>query len=143
MDKIGNLELNIMSCLLINPELMDKIELEDKYFVKHQRLWLFMKSFYKKFKTFDPQLMYSVCKDKWHIVEYMVRLVEIDPAISNFELYQKQLVEEYNQSKKDRWIINKVYQLTNDLYVGNVKIETFREDVENIFNNANKIFKEN
>ena len=67
--KIDDLEFSILSCLLIKPELMENVILEDKHFKRTQRMWQFMKSFYKKFKTFDINLMYSICKDKWQIVD--------------------------------------------------------------------------
>ena len=91
--KIDDLEFSILSCLLIKPELMEKVILEDKHFKRTQRMWQFMKSFYKKFKTFDINLMYSICKDKWQIVEYMSLLLEFEPTASSFDKYQKQLIE--------------------------------------------------
>lgn len=140
MDKIDDLEINIMSCLLINPDLMKEITLEDKYFVKHQRMWQFMKAFYKKFGTFDVQLMYSVCKDKWHIVEYMIKLANVEITDSNFKKYQEQLIEQYEETKKDKWIKEKIYSLANDLYVGNIKVNEFRNEIDNVYVNADEIF---
>lgn len=141
MSEINDLEINIMSCLLINPNLMNELIIEDKHFIKHQRMWQFMKSFYKKFKTFDVQLMYSICTDKWHIVEYMSKLANVEPTDSNFKIYQEQLIEQYEESKKDKWIKEKIYSLANDLYIGNVKVKDFKNEVDTIFVNANEIFK--
>ena len=93
--KIDDLEFAILSCLLIKPELMEKVILEDKHFKRTQRMWQFMKAFYKKFKTFDINLMYSICKDKWQIVEYISLLLELEPTVSAFDKYQKQLIELY------------------------------------------------
>lgn len=142
MNNIGDLELNIISCILLKPELMEEIKIEDKYFMKHQRLWQFMKAFYKKFKTFDVQLMYSVCKDKWHIVNYIQMLLDVEPKKKNFEKYQQRLIEQYNENKKDKWIIEKVYQLANDLYVKNIKVDDFQNEVNKVYKKANEIFKE-
>lgn len=142
MNNIGDLELNIISCILLKPELMEEIKIEDKYFMQHQRLWQFMKAFYKKFKTFDVQLMYSVCKDKWHIVNYIQMLLDVEPKKKNFEKYQQRLIEQYNENKKDKWIIEKVYQLANDLYVKNIKVDDFQNEVNKIYKKANEIFKE-
>ena len=69
MNKYNDLELSILSCLLQKPSLMNEVILEDKHFIKHQKIWLFMKAFYNRYKTFDIQLMYSICKDKWQIVQ--------------------------------------------------------------------------
>ena len=64
MNKYNDLEISLLSCILIKPELMEEVVLDDKYFVKTKRIWLFMKSFYKKFGTFDLTLMCSVVKEK-------------------------------------------------------------------------------
>lgn len=141
-NEITDLEMNVMSCLLLKPELMEKIILEDKHFVKHQRLWQFMKAFYNKFKTFDVQLMYSVCKDKWHIVNYMVILIDIEVTTHNFNLYQKQLIDLYEERKKDKFIIENVYKLANELYVRNISVEEFKNQTQKIYDDAQKISEE-
>lgn len=132
MNSIGDLELNIMSCLLLKPELMKDIILEDKHFTKHQRLWQFMKAFYKKFETFDVQLMYSVCKDKWHIVNYMEWLVELEPIPNNFYKYQKQLIELFHETEEEKIKIDLIYKYANDLWVRNISLEDFKNKVDEI-----------
>ena len=133
MNEYNDLELSILSCLLIKPELMNELILEDKHFVKHQRLWQFMKAFYKKFQTFDIQLMYSVCRDKWHIVGYMVMLLDKEPTYYNFKKYQNQLIELYEENKKDKIIIDSVYKLANDLYVRNITTSEFKNKIDEIY----------
>lgn len=139
--KIDDLEFEILSCLLLKPELMEKVILEDKHFVRTQRMWQFMKTFYKKFGTFDINLMYSVCKDKWQIVEYMSMLLDFEPVINNFELYQKQLLELYEENKKDKYIIEKVYELANSLLVRNISTSDFKNKVNEIYSQADEIFE--
>ena len=139
--KIDDLEFSILSCLLIKPELMEKVILEDKYFRKTQRMWQFMKSFYKKFKTFDINLMYSVCKDKWQIVEYISLLLEFEPTASAFDKYQKQLIELYEEQEKDKWIIEKIYGLANELLVRNISTGDFKKEVEKIYYQSDEIFR--
>ena len=141
MNKTNDLEKNILSCLLQKPELMNQLILEDKHFIRTQRMWRFMKAFYKMFGTFDINLMYSVCKDKWQIVEYMEMLLELDPFIYNFDKYQKQLLELYEESKKDKYIIEKVYELANSLLVRNISTSDFRNKVDEIYLQADEIFK--
>ena len=58
-----DLEINILSCILQRPQLMEKSILEDKHFIKHKKLWLFMKAVYKKFGTFDFVIMYKIIKN--------------------------------------------------------------------------------
>ena len=137
-----DLEISILSCLLRKPELMENTILEDKYFIKHKKIWLFMKAFYKRFKNFDITLMLSISKNKYRMSEYICWLAEQEPAPSLFKQYEKQLIDLYNETKKEKWIIEKVYELTNDLYVRNIKVNEYIEKVKEIYNNADEIFKE-
>ena len=141
MNKYNDLELSILSCLLQKPSLMNEVILEDKHFIKHQKIWLFMKAFYKKFGNFDLTLMVNISKDKYRIIEYILWLVDKEPAPSLFNEYQKQLIIKYNELKKDKWIIEKVYELANDLYVRNLETSDFRNKVDEIYLQADEIFK--
>ena len=141
MNKTSDLEKSILSCLLQKPELMDKVILEDKHFVRTQRMWQFMKAFYKMFGTFDINLMYSVCKDKWQIVNYIIMLLDYEVVTCNFDKYQKQLLELYEENKKDKYIIEKVYELANSLLVRNISTSDFRNKVDEIYLQADKIFE--
>lgn len=141
MKKTADLEKSILSCLLIKPELMEQLILEDKHFVKNQRMWQFMKAFYNKFKTFDIQLMVSVCKDRWQIMNYIIMLLDYEIVTCNFDKYQKQLIELYEESKKEKWIIDKIYELANNLYVRNINLEEFNIKLKKIYEDANEIFK--
>ena len=142
MYKYEDLEINILSCLLQRPELMNKVILEDKHFIKHNKYWKFMKAFYNKFKTFDKTLMYQIVKNKFEFFKYLIWLYEVEPAPSRFELYQKQLIELYNESKKNKWIIENVFDLANDLYVREISVNDFKNKVNEIYDNADKLFKE-
>ena len=137
-----DLEISILSCLLQRPELMENTILKDMYFVKHKKIWLFMKAFYKRFKNFDITLMMSISKNKYRMSEYICWLVEQEPAPSLFKQYEKQLIDLYNETKKEKWIIEKAYELANDLYVRNIKIEDYIDKIKEIYNNADEIFKE-
>ncbi|WP_298061729.1 DnaB-like helicase N-terminal domain-containing protein [uncultured Rikenella sp.] len=137
-----DLEINLLACLLLKPELMDKIRVEDKHFIKHQRLWKFMKAFYEKYKTFNTVLMHQVCKDKYQIMKYIEWLLDVPVMSFDFEKYQDELIRQYNQNKKDKWLIDKIYDLANNLYVGNISIEEFKNEVQKAEENAIIIFKE-
>ena len=142
MNKYNDLELCILSCLLQRPELMGQVTLEDKHFIKQKKIWLFMKSFYNKFHNFDLVLMTSICKDKYRIVEYISWLIDKEPAPSRFNEYQKQLIDLYNETKKEKWIIEEVYKAANDLFVRNITLTQFNERITEIYKNADEIFKE-
>ena len=121
---------------------MEDTILEDKYFIKHKTLWLFMKAFYKKFKTFDITLMCSVCKNEYKLMDYIIWLLDVEPAPSVFKYYEQQLIDLYNESKKERWIIDKVYSLASELYVKNITISEFNNKLREIYKDSEKIFKE-
>lgn len=136
----NDLEICIMSCLLIQPDLMEKIRFEDKHIQKHQGMWKFMKSFYKKFGSFDINLMHSVCKDKWHVINYIELLACQDGMPCYFEQYQDRLIEKYEESKKDDYIIDKIYDLNMDLIARNVKVSEYKQKINEIYDKADKIY---
>ncbi len=133
MKRYDNLEMRILSCLLIKPDLMKDIIVEDKHFRAYSRLWKFMKAFYKKFGTFDCELMYSVCKDKYQIIKYLEFLLDLEPSTRNFNKYQKQLIEQYEENEKDKMIIEKVYEWANELYVRNISTDRFKELIDRLY----------
>ncbi len=142
IDYENDIELNVLCLLIIHPELMEKIKLEDKHFMHHKRMWLFMKAFYKRFHTFDSHLMVSVAADKRQVVEYTSMVLYADPIPSHFDLYQDRLIEMYEESEKDKWIIQKVYDLANDLLVRRINVQSFKEGFDKICEDAGKIFKD-
>lgn len=141
MNKYNDLELSILSCIVQKPELMEQVILDDKYFVKHKKIWLFLKSFYNKFHNFDLTLMYSICKDKYRIVEYIIWLMEKEPRLFLFNDYQKQLMELYDELEKEKYIIEKIYALANELWVKNINTNEFKNEIENVYKDADEIFK--
>ena len=143
MNKYNDLECSILSCILIKPNLMNKVILEDKHFVGYQRIWKFMKAFYKKFGTFDMTLMASVCKDKYKLMRYIVDILECEPTPLNFEMYQKQLIDLYNEEQKDKWIIEKAYEITCDLWVRKITTAEYKNEIDNLYVKADEIFKNN
>lgn len=141
MKEYGEMELNILSCLLLKPELMEQLIIEDKHIIQFKRMWTFMKAFYNKYKTFDLRLMYSVCKTKKDLMEYIEMVICTDAFTHNFNLYQNRLKEMFNEKQKDSWIINKVFNLSNDLYVRSITPAEFRTKLDKIYSDAEIIYK--
>ena len=142
MNKYNDLEMSVLSCLILKPELINQIKFEDKHIIKHNRLWQFMKSFYKKFGNFDPVLMFDMCSNNWKLVMYIERLADLELSANHFEEYQQRLIESYEELQKDKWVINKVYNLANDLYARNIKVDEFRGKVDKIYEDADRLYKE-
>ena len=143
MNKYNDLELSILGCFIQKPDLLDKTKLEDKHFIKHAKIFIFFKAVYKKFRTLDFNIMYSISKNKFRIVEYMVWISEYYGFPSLYELYEQQLIDLYEETKKNKYIIEKVYELANDLYVRNLEVSEFRNKIEEVYKNADEIFKNN
>ena len=139
---MNDIEMCIMACLLIKPELMKEVYVEDKHFLKRKRLWQFMKEFYKRFETFDINIMYSVCKDKWHIINYIEELSYVEAYPFNFNKYQDRLIEIYNDNEKEKWIREKIYTEAIKLLLGQIKSNDFKNKVDKIYVDAEKIYKE-
>lgn len=141
MEEYYDLEINILSCIVQNPKLMEEVILDDKYFIKCKKLWLFIKAVYQKFGDLDLNIMYSIIKNKYKFMEYITWLVDVEPNLSNFNKYQQQLIELFNENKKDKYIREKVYELANNLFVKNISIDDFRCRVDKIYDNADVLFK--
>ena len=140
MNNQNDLELSILSCLLQKPELMEEVILEDKHFKNSYKLWKFMQSFYKKFHNFDITLMCSVVDKRYKLIDYIKVLVDLEPNPNLFKEYQTQLLNLFLDTEKDKYIIGKVFGLANDLVARNVPTSDFRTMVDEIYENADKLF---
>lgn len=141
MNKYNDLELSILGCFLKKPSLLDKTKLENEHFIKHAKIFIFFKAVYKKFGTLDFNIMYSISKNKYRIIEYIVWISQYYGFASLYETYEQQLIDLYEETKKNKYIIEKVYELANDLYVRNLEVSEFRSKVEEVYKNADEIFK--
>lgn len=128
-----NIEIPVLCCILLKPELIEEEILEDKYFQNTQRVWQFMKSFYKKFKCFDIELMANVCEDNYRLMNYIKVILDSEATPHHFELYIKQLIEKYNEDERNKIIIRKVFQYANDLYLRNITTQEFKKKIDEIY----------
>lgn len=142
MDKYNDLELSILGCFLRKPELLDTTKLEDKHFIKHKKIFIFFKAVYKKFGSLDINIMYSISKNKYRIIEYIIWITQHYGFPSLYNTYEQQLIYLYDENKKNKYIIDKVYELANELFVRNIEVSEFRNKVDKIYANADEMFKE-
>lgn len=138
MERYYDLEISILSCILQKPDLMKETRLEDKYFVKHKKLWLFMKAFYQKFGTIDLTLMYQIIRNKYQYMEYLTWMIEVEPSVSKFKMYEDELIKLYEQKKKEKEIINEIFKMANDLLIGNIGLESFKNKFECLIGGKNE-----
>lgn len=122
------LEQAVLDCLIINPELMKNTKLEDKYFKKNKRLWLFIKECYKRFGTLDISLMASVCPNASDMIDYVADVIDGNHYSARFNLYQDQLINLY----EDFEAIDEIYKLSKKLYIRDIKLEDFKKEIKRL-----------
>lgn len=140
MNKYNDLEMSIISCILQEPKLIEKILTKENYFIKHKKLILFLKAVYNKFRCFDINLMCNACKNEYKLMDYIEWLVQLEPVPSHIDLYLKQLEELRTELKKDKWIREKIYLLASELYVKNITLEDFKNKINKIEEDAKILF---
>lgn len=137
-----DLELNIMACLLLKPELMEgvktekgeyKIIVKDDDFKKHKKMWRFLNAVYEKFGTFDINLIYSVCREKYKVAQYLETLVLMEPTPCNFMKYQERLIEQNKEEKETVELIDEILRNTNHLETRSITLEAYKNKMNKIF----------
>lgn len=141
MYNYGELELLILSCIWIEPKLLDTTKLKEEHFINNKKIFIFFKSFYKKFGFFDNELACRKASDRYKYNEYIKVLAKIEPTISHFNKYEDLLLELYNESKVERYLREKIFELANNLYMKNISSVEFKNQVDNLYNNIEEIFK--
>ena len=141
MYNYGELELSILCCFWLKPSLLETTKLEEKYFINNKKIFVLFQSFYKKFGNLNIESMCSLVSDNYKLMDYMKVIIEREPTISHFEKYEDLLIELYNESKTEKWLREKTFELANDLYMKNITCKQFKEQFDNFYNNAEEICK--
>lgn len=128
----ADMELNVLTCLILDATNMEKLKIEDKYFVNYKRFWKFIKTFYEKYKTLDIALMVSFCQSRKDLVCYLEMVCNNLALQHHFDYYQDRLVEMANESIKDKVIANKVYDLATDLLLKKINPREFDEKYQQL-----------
>lgn len=139
MDKYNDLEMNIISCFIQKPELILKINGKEDCFIKHKKLVLFLQAVYKKFGDFDLNLLFEVCKEEYKLLMYVEWLAQLEPLPSNIDLYLKQLEELRKETKREKWIREKIYSLATEVYVKNITVKEFADELIRIYEDSERI----
>jgi hypothetical protein len=141
MYNYGELELLILSCIWLDPKILERTKLEEKHFINSKKIFMFMKAFYKKFGYFDNELMCRNANNKYKYNDYFNLISQLEPTSSQYDKYESLLLELYNESKAEKWLREKTFELANDLYVKNITTEQFKEKFDKLYNNAKEICK--
>lgn len=134
MEEYYELEKCVLSSLLTEPKLMEGFEIDDKYFKKYKRLWIYMKEYFNEFHNFDLTIMKSVCQNESMMVHYVVSVLDSDSSYVNFESYVSRLKKMYEEKVDEKVKIETIYKLATKLFVGNINLEDFNEKLNSILN---------
>lgn len=126
---IGNLEETILSCLLQKPELMENLTVNESHFIYNKAIFIFIKNFYDMYKTLDITLMVSKCANKYKLMERLQILVLLEPIPKNIAFYETELIRSLEEKKEEKENIIKIYNIANKLYLRDIDIEQFVEQV--------------
>lgn len=127
----ADLEETILACLLIKPELIEELKVEEKHFTKFGYVLTFFKKFYTKHRCLDISLMFSVLKgsSEMKLLDIITYLLDIFALPTHFEEYQRELITNFEKNKKKEWVVTKIYDKASDLYMGNMELDKFYEDL--------------
>lgn len=141
MYNYGELELLVLSCIWIKPQLLDTTKLEEKHFINNKKIFIFMKSFYNKFGFFDTELMCRKVDDRYKFRDYFKVIASLEPTPHHFKMYESLLLELYNEAKEEKYLREKTYELAIDLYMKNITSKEFKEKLDNLYTHAKEICK--
>lgn len=137
----GDLEETVLACLLLEPTLMEQLIVEEKHFTKFGYILTFFKEFYAKHRNLDISLMLSIVKSssEMTLMDLITYLADIVVLPSHFVDYQKQLIAQYSQSKKEDWLKKKIYEKATKLFMGSITIKQFNFEIKKLYEQAEKI----
>lgn len=139
MDKYSDLEMSIISCFIQKPELIEKIKDKEDYFIRHKKLILFLQAVYRKFGTFDLNLLFEVCKEEHKLLMYVEWLAQLEPLPSNIDYYINELEELRKETKREKYIREKIYSLATDVYLKNMDVKTFADNLIRVYEDSERI----
>lgn len=137
MYNYGELELSILCCFWLKPELLETTKLNEKHFINNKKIFILFQSFYKKFGNLNIESMCSLVNDNYKLMDYMKIIIEREPTISHFQKYESLLIELYEESEQEKWLREKVFELANDFYMKNINSKQFKEQIDNLYKNVN------
>ena len=133
---VGDLEENILSCLLQKPELMKELILTEDDFYTRKRLFKYFKAFYDIYGTIDYVLMCHKCK-KGNVYELRIAfdnsILLCFPTIKNFKLYQEELLKynkEHQKELKEQQQKDEILKLSLKLSHDEITLEEYFKEIK-------------
>ena len=137
----GDMEENILACMLLEPTLTEKLIVEEKHFKKFGYALTFFKEFYAKHRNLDVSLMLSVVKSgsEMTLMDLITYLLDVFVIPTHFMEYQNELLNQFSRNKKEDWLRKKVYEKATKLYIGDISIKQFNFEIKKLYDQAEKI----
>ena len=122
------IERAILNCLIIEPDLFKNIKVNEKYFKKHRRFYIFIKEYYDIFGKFDIPLLKTTCKNPSEALDYIAEIIDTTSIVANFDLYQERMLKMYDNFEK----IEDIHQLEHKLYTRAITLDEFANEIKTI-----------
>lgn len=125
MKDVKDLEFRIFACILLNPEIIEQFDFEDKYF-KYNNILKYMIELYYKYQTLDINIITQDGKNET-AMKLVIELLKYEITWRNVFGYYKQLKETWRENNIDlvtsqfkrkeinyNDFVKKMFVLTND-----------------------------
>lgn len=95
---LNNVEYQIFACILMKAELLDEIDLNEKYF-KNNKILVWLKNLYKNYGYLDNDLLIKSTVNFKKAVDFIVKCTEYEISFKNIYGYYKKLKADYYKDK--------------------------------------------
>ena len=133
VDDYELLEKAVLDSIILNPDLMKNIKLDDKHFKTHRRLWCFIKECYKRFGTLDIPTMARVCPNASDMIDYVADILMSQSSYTRFYIYQEQLLGLYKNYEE----VKGYYDLALKLYKRDITLDEYKKEVKYLIGDKN------
>lgn len=137
-DKI---EEAVLSCFLIEPNLMRKTMLEDKHFYKYKFVYVFFKEVYDMYKSLDINVLFSCIRETSEepLCNALTKILDVFVIPTEFYAYEKRLIIQYGVKKRDEWLKEKYNEQMIQLNIGKINVDEFRQNINDIYEKSNTV----
>lgn len=94
----NDIEFQIFACILLKPNLLDEIELNEKYF-KNNKILLWLKKLYKQYGYLDTTLLSLSTNNPDKAIDFIVKCCDYEISYKNIYGYYKKLKVDYYKQK--------------------------------------------
>ena len=94
----NDIEFQIFACILLKPNLLDEIELNEKYF-KNNKILLWLKKLYKQYGYLDTTLLSLSTNNPDKAIDFIVKCCDYEISYKNIYGYYKKLKADYYKQK--------------------------------------------